>query len=65
MPAYKKTSLRGTDANFPKLERRDLSQSKNQRLSGTYVLRVKMLMLIPLHPIPIAILVMLTNAKQS
>ena len=37
MAAYKKTSPRGADANFPKLEKRDLFQSKNQKLSGTYV----------------------------
>ena len=36
MVAYKKISPSRTDADFSKLERRDLLQSKNQTLTSTY-----------------------------
>ena len=36
MAAYKKLSPRGNDVNFSKFERRDLLQSRNQKLAGTY-----------------------------
>ena len=36
MVAYKNISPRRTDADFSKLESRDLSKSKNQKLASTY-----------------------------
>ena len=36
MVAYKKNSLRWTDADFSKIECRDLLQTKNQNMVSTY-----------------------------
>ena len=36
MAAYKNIPPRGTDADFSKIESRDISQSRNQNLASTY-----------------------------
>ena len=41
MVAYKNISQRGTEADFFKIQSRDLPQCKNQKLGSTYFFQVK------------------------
>ena len=41
MVAYKKISPRENEADFLKIERRDLPQSKNQKMASTYFFLVE------------------------